>query len=372
MVVPVLIAGTLLLTWVVWRSTRLSVEAETRRLAAQHSQTLYRDLVEGSLQGLLIHADFKPLFVNPAFARMFGFTDVPEAMALPSFLDLVAEDDQDDVSMVHGMITSGRVHTWTGRVHCVNRRGESVWVEELARPIRWRGEPAAQVTLMDVTDRVAYENDLELARSLTEQQSQEVVALAEELDVALQLAEEQKAQLHKLSVSDPLTGAFNRRHFMEQAQQERARMGRQPDYRVSVLMIDLDHFKAINDTYGHAVGDEALRVFTVLCNETLRENDVFGRLGGEEFAALLPGTGLDEARLVAERLRAGTATVQIAVGDGRHIGLTASLGVAEVTDAAEPFDAVLSRADAALYRSKAEGRDRVTMAAPPDRDGPAV
>jgi diguanylate cyclase (GGDEF)-like protein/PAS domain S-box-containing protein len=362
LVVPVLLMAAGLVGWLGWRFVSMTHEAERHRAGARHTEALYRDLVEGSLQGLLIHADFKPLFVNPAFVRMFGFDGPGEAMAIPSFLDLVDETEQDDLKLVHGKVASGDVHTWTGRIRCRNRYGDTIWVEEMVRPIRWNGTPAVQVTLLDVSERVAHEGDLEMARSLTEQQAQEVVALAEELDSALQLAEEQKAELHRLSNTDPLTGVFNRRHFLERAHQEMALMTRHPTHAVSVLMMDLDHFKRINDTRGHAAGDEVLRAFTAICGETLRETDVLGRLGGEEFGVLLSGTDLDLARVAAERLRARTETLRIAAGAGEEIGLTVSIGVAKVTDPRQPFETVLSRADDALYQSKLAGRNRVTVA----------
>ncbi|MBB4314293.1 sensor domain-containing diguanylate cyclase [Roseospira marina] len=361
LVVPVLILAALMVGWLAWRYITISREAERRREDMRRSEALYRDLVDGSLQGLLIHADFKLLFVNPAFARMFGFASMSDALTVSSFLELVEPTDRADLELVHSRIAVGAIHTWTGRVHCRNRRGDSIWVEEMARPIQWNGRPAVQMTLLDVTDRVAHEDDLEMERSLTEQQAQEVVALAEELDAALQLAEEQKSQLHRLSIADPLTGAFNRRHLFDCARQELARLDRGSVRALSVIMMDLDHFKVLNDTHGHAVGDHALRAFTVASTETLRENDVFARLGGEEFAALLPGTGLDEARVVAERLRERTADLRIALPGGKQIGLTVSLGVMEVVDPTHSFDAILSRVDAALYDSKRDGRNRVTV-----------
>jgi len=360
--VPVLILATILVGWQAWRYVAITREAERQRAEALSTEALYRDLVEGSLQGLLIHTDFKPLFANAAFARMFGYTSPSEALTLPSFLDLVAEEERDDINLVHGKIAAGTIHTWTGRVHCRTLSGETIWVEEMVRQILWNSAPAVQMTLLDVTDRVAHEQNQEMERTLTEQQAQEVVALAEELDAALQLAEEQKARLQRLSITDPLTGAFNRRHFLDRAQQELVRMGRHPDHTVSVVMMDLDLFKAINDTYGHGVGDETLRAFTAASAETLRENDVFGRLGGEEFAALLPETNLAEALIVAERLRERVADLRIPTEAGKDIRITVSLGVAEISDPALPFDSVLSRADAALYESKRNGRNRVTAA----------
>jgi len=342
LVVPVLTLAAFLVGWQAWRYVSITREVERQRAESLNTAALYRDLVEGSLQGLLIHADFKPLFANAAFARMFGYNGPDEALSLPSFLNLVEEKERDTINLIHGKIAAGTIHTWTGRVRCQTLHGTSIWVEEMVRPILWNGAPAVQTTLLDVTDRVAHEQDQERERIL---------------------AEEQKARLQSLSITDPLTGAFNRRHFLDCAHQELARMGRHPDHTISVLMMDLDLFKTINDTHGHGVGDAALRAFTAACAEILRETDVFGRLGGEEFAALLPGTDLAEALIVSERLRERVADLRIPTQAGKDIRITVSLGVAEVADPALPFDSVLSRADAALYESKRDGRNRVTAAA---------
>jgi len=327
---------------------------------------LYRDVVERGLQGILIHEDFRPLFVNPAFVRLFGFGGAEEALACGTMLTLVDESARDDMGLIHRKVATGEVPEWLGRLPCRTVDGTPVWVEEMVRPVEWCGRQAVLVTFLDITDRVTHENEWDMERAQTERQAEAVVALAEELNAALKLAEEQKAQLHRLSISDPLTGAFNRRHFMEQVGAETVRMARQSNYRVSLLIMDIDHFKAINDTYGHAVGDEALRLFTRQCRDVLRENDVFGRMGGEEFAVLLPNTDVDEATVVAERLLDRTRAICVSATDDRVFGFTVSIGVAAIRDPRAPFDEALLRADTALYASKAGGRDRVTV----DTQGP--
>jgi diguanylate cyclase (GGDEF)-like protein/PAS domain S-box-containing protein len=324
-----------------------------------------QELINTIPQGLLVHRAFRPLFVNPALARMFGFDNVEQAMAHDTFLSFVGERERPLKEDEHARILSGEIPTWSGRFQFFDRDGNSLWIEEHARQIQWCDGPAVQTALIDITDRVLHEQDTEMERSVTERQAREMVALAEELDAALQLAEEHKARLHTLSISDSLTGAFNRRHFMDCANEELARQSRQRDRPVAVAMLDIDHFKAINDTYGHAAGDDALRVVTACCRTTLRTNDLFGRLGGEEFAVLLPNTDLDGAVTVAERLRVALASERITLDDGRTFGLTASFGVTVVDDPTAPIDVALNRADTALYQSKTNGRDRVTVAPPP-------
>jgi len=167
-------------------------------------------------------------------------------------------------------------------------------------------------------------------------------------------------ELTRLATTDPLTSAANRRHFLSQAEQEMERAGRY-GRQLGVVMIDIDHFKAVNDGHGHAAGDAVLVAVAAACRSLLRDVDCLGRIGGEEFALLLPETSLVGASEVAERLRQAIAATQVTVG--HHVlHVTASLGAAERRDDDAGFDALLARADAALYRAKASGRDRVELA----------
>ncbi|WP_245593366.1 sensor domain-containing diguanylate cyclase [Azospirillum halopraeferens] len=163
--------------------------------------------------------------------------------------------------------------------------------------------------------------------------------------------------LRDMASRDPLTGIYNRRSFMEMSRQALARSSRfhQP---MSVLVLDVDHFKSVNDSFGHAVGDDALRAVAGACQSILREYDILGRLGGEEFMVCLPGTTVDEARVVAERLRRYLARLGIAGPNGRfHV--TVSIGIAGVEGGCDTLDQAIHRADLALYRAKREGRNRV-------------
>ena len=164
-------------------------------------------------------------------------------------------------------------------------------------------------------------------------------------------------RIEQLAIRDELTGAYNRRFIMECLARERSRMERL-GAPFSVCVIDIDHFKAINDTLGHAAGDAVLRQLPKLAAGSLRGVDVFGRFGGEEFLLILPGTGLAGARAVAERLRAALEAARLDGLAGRGVTLTA--GVAEAAPREEPA-ALLARADRALYEGKARGRNQVAI-----------
>jgi diguanylate cyclase (GGDEF)-like protein len=167
-----------------------------------------------------------------------------------------------------------------------------------------------------------------------------------------------EVQLRLLAVSDPLTNIFNRRHFFALAEKEMARASRY-DHPMSVVLMDIDHFKRVNDTHGHLVGDQVLVALTKMCAENMRTVDIFARYGGEEFSILLPETGKISAFEVAERLRLKIAANPFEV-NGFDIPITVSLGVASTEcEVGISLDELLDRADKALYRSKNEGRDRV-------------
>lgn len=169
--------------------------------------------------------------------------------------------------------------------------------------------------------------------------------------------------LERLATTDPLTGLYNRRHFLGSLDAEWSRFQRY--YRsVSVLMLDIDHFKSVNDRYGHAVGDEAIKAVAAACNEGKRKSDLVGRLGGEEFAVLLPETSLSRAKLVAERIRKRVMAIRLNAQQVQF-GLTVSIGVAEAGVGMSGTDALMNAADNALYRAKADGRNQCVCWSPP-------
>jgi diguanylate cyclase (GGDEF)-like protein len=165
----------------------------------------------------------------------------------------------------------------------------------------------------------------------------------------------------RLARTDELTGMKNRRAFYELAQQafEQAARYERP---LSLISLDIDHFKSINDTWGHAAGDAALRAIARVMTTTSRVTDIAGRVGGEEFAILLPETTTEAAVVHAERLRRDVADIVVSY-DGVDIRLTCSMGVASRDEFTVSLDRLMARADAALYDAKAAGRNRVCEAA---------
>ncbi|MDD3353979.1 GGDEF domain-containing protein [Zoogloea sp.] len=174
----------------------------------------------------------------------------------------------------------------------------------------------------------------------------------------LMLANEQtQTAIKHLADRDALTGVFNRRAFMVHFDKA-AQLSRRRKTSLAILAVDLDHFKRINDTWGHKQGDDGLLHFVKVAQHCLRNTDLIGRIGGEEFAVILPDTPLDEAALVAERLRTGLMAAALPAGEQEVMTITASIGVTPC-GRDEPPELALQRADQAMYQAKRNGRNQV-------------
>jgi diguanylate cyclase (GGDEF)-like protein len=179
--------------------------------------------------------------------------------------------------------------------------------------------------------------------------------------ILLAMAKERTEYRHKTAaLVDPLTGVANRRSFLQDSEAQLKRQMTDPQP-TAVMLLDLDNFKSINDRFGHAVGDRVLEIFADVASRSLRRADLFGRLGGEEFAALLRETTRERALAVAEQIRADFAAASREV-QGQPVIATVSIGIVMSDDAVLDLTALLAQADHALYRAKEMGRDRVEIA----------
>ena len=175
------------------------------------------------------------------------------------------------------------------------------------------------------------------------------------ISAILMTTERLLTEMEQLAIHDPLTNALTRRHMHKLCDSELSRCKRH-GHSMALLMMDLDHFKRINDLYGHQQGDLVLVAFVGKINASLRQQDQLGRFGGEEFLALLPQTSQQEAEMVAQRICESCAqSLDLPV-------CTVSIGIATNAHAADSFDSILARADAALYQAKANGRNRIALA----------
>lgn len=218
--------------------------------------------------------------------------------------------------------------------------------------------------------------ELRFNNETMEDHASQLASLAEATDESARKVEEAKqaleremverrqleARLRQMATTDGLTGALNRSGFLALSQTELDRRA-ETDRGMALMMLDVDHFKAINDRYGHAGGDLALQHLVGALGNRIRRGDLLGRLGGEEFAVLLPGVALPEAERLAERLVAHIAASPVTYG-GRVIEMTVSIGLTMATGTDRSIERVIARADDALYRAKESGRNRVEKDVP--------
>ena len=178
---------------------------------------------------------------------------------------------------------------------------------------------------------------------------------------ALTAEADARRELQQIALTDALTGLPNRRSAMEALERSIARVKKDPARKLALAIFDIDHFKQINDRFGHPAGDEVIREVGVRALDALRKRDLVGRIGGEEFAVILPAAEIETARQLCERLRLAVAKKPVRAGDA-IIPFTVSIGAAELRKG-EDLDRLMARADAALYEAKAGGRDKVCLAA---------
>ncbi len=296
---------------------------ETLRQNEKH----YRSLVENMLGGIaycqMLYENDRPndfifLEVNPAFEQIMGMRQLA-GKKISEILPGIRESNPEWFEVLGRIDLSGHPEKFETYL------------------------PALAVWLSVAIYRTGEQNFFTICDNITERK-------------------ELQHQYEHLAQTDYLTGLANRRYFMQQAEAELLRVFRYGGT-LSLLMLDLDHFKKINDSYGHMAGDVVLQKFSSVCQAILRDVDVIGRLGGEEFAILLPETGEKEAVEVAERLRMQIANTRVPLEKGLAIEFTVSIGVSFLNELNNNLEALLDKADKALYKAKAAGRDRVCIQA---------
>ncbi len=287
-------------------------EEKYRRIFETSIQGIYRSTPEGRFQEL-----------NPAMAAIFGY-DSAEAM-VRQVRDIgsdIFHSMQQRRTFVQTLQREGMVKDHLLQLR--RRDGVSIWVEVCARGIFNASGNLVEMEglVADVTEKMRMLGELE-----------------------------------KLARCDELTGLWNRRYFLELGQREmvRAQRERTP---LALVYFDADDFKAINDTHGHEAGDRVLRHITALGRELMRELDIFGRMGGEEFAVLLPGAAAAGGVRVAEKMRERFAECALSLPSG-CIRCTASFGVAVCETGSDSLDGLLQAADTAMYAAKRGGKNRV-------------
>jgi len=349
------------------------------------------DLVDFGI--VLLNRELRARFVNRRHAEMWSlpeallaigpsFREMLEHVAARSWFDVRDDElpdylDQREAAVRAGSIPPTPIDLRDGRrllfrcIACPD--GGRILTFNDISPVRQELEQQREA--QHQAERTGAE--LRFNNETLESQAAYLASLAEAADENAQKAEAARVQLEheiaerrklelqlrEMATTDPLTGTLNRAHFMNLGERERARV-QALGQGLALLMIDIDHFKSVNDRYGHPAGDRALRHMVETLRPRLRRIDLLGRLGGEEFAVLLPAIPHDAAIKVAERLRAGIEQTPMPHPDG-GIGLTVSIGLALAQISDRTFEQIIARADAALYRAKTAGRNRVERDQPP-------
>lgn len=316
--------------------------------------------------------------LHPPFGR--DRKDLPHS--LDAFLDWFCGEDRTTVhTLFRTLQEEGRPFTFEARLQHPDATARMTEITAAAE-IGTEGQIIGIFGVVrDITEEHQLKAELEdlwasseHERAQLEHQAAELVNTIEEREETrqqlleeVQRRKELEEKLRHLASTDPLTNISNRRHFLDVAKREVARALRY-NHSLSVVCWDIDHFKKINDTYGHAAGDDAIRAISNAgVDQCRQENDLLGRMGGEEFAFLLPETNLKSAHILAERLRAAIEMTGIPI-DGKKKYLTCSFGVAERLPEETDITETLKRADQALYRAKEAGRNRVEL----DQQEPAI
>jgi diguanylate cyclase (GGDEF)-like protein len=366
-------------------------------LSSEPAEAILGDLAEAldlvDVGIVLLNRELRARFTNRRFAEMWA--GPPELLATgPGFRSLLEHTaaillfpvpvselptylDQREAAVREGAVPPTQIDLLDGRrllfrcVPCADCGRILTWAD--ITPVK--EEQDLHRLARDAAERLNVEQRYN-AETL-ESQAAYLASLAETADESARRAEQAnrqleheiaerrqlEAQLRRMATIDGLTGTLNRARFLALGQRALA-CARPVDRGLAVLMLDIDHFKLINDRYGHLVGDEALQHFVAQLRAGVRGVDLLGRLGGEEFAIILPAIPTEAALQVAERLRARVAATPLVHGD-HAIGITVSIGLAMARDTDRTIEQVLGRADAGLYAAKDAGRNRVVSADTP-------
>ncbi|SFN23300.1 PAS domain S-box-containing protein/diguanylate cyclase (GGDEF) domain-containing protein [Formivibrio citricus] len=298
--------------------------------------------------------DFNILYINESDEKLRGFPreqvvgQPASTLFTPEYAEYYVALGNERMRQENEGIITG---TYTYQAQQIRADGTSIWVEVVSTP--QRNEQGEIVFFTGVTRDISERKKAE----------QTLKATNAKLSEQLQQIRELQAALQEQAIRDPLTGLFNRRYFDEAVEMELARAQRE-GYPVTFALLDLDHFKQINDTYGHQAGDEALKNMARILRESSRGSDIACRFGGEEFLLLLPNLGLEAAHNRAEAWRQRLANTEIHFGQFSFF-ITASIGLAAYPQHGRRADDLVRQADEALYRAKSSGRNQVIIAAYP-------
>lgn len=301
----------------------ITLRYETQQ-ALINAEERYRFLIEQMPLSVAIIQDGLIRYLNPKSEVLVGYKLVE--CIHQSFFPMVYEADRSRAIEMHQAFSRGEVLPNNFEVRLVSKAGQVIDCRLHVNTIQWAGENAALAVFEDVTAEKAMD-----------------------------------AELHRLASIDPLTALASPVHFNEHMKQALSQIKRDESRQIALLVLDLDHFTAINNALGQLAGDAILRLFSALLCEQLRHADFAGRIGGEKFAVLLGETDQAAAAIFAERLRLKVAATSVSIGEQR-VSITVSIGIAAINGTDDTVEQVLQRAEQALFRAKSSGRNSIEIA----------
>ncbi|MEZ9600876.1 diguanylate cyclase [Vibrio sp. 10N.286.46.A8] len=290
--------------------------------AVREQDKMYHDMIMQSGQGILVHRDFKPLMVNQSWVKLQGGSSIEQVLALDSILDLVPQQNSDGIYKHYQAIVSGELSGTSTVVENIGFDGVHRFFNIYDNAITWKGQRAVQVVLEDVTQKVMLEKQL----------------------------------VHQANY-DEMTDLLNRRAIYEWLREHMF----SKNYLVCMLL-DIDDFKSINDTYGHMVGDEVICALAGITKRNAEKvGGVAGRWGGEEFIIFIPNASLETALEVSEEIRQQFNQVEFKVGEQIRFNSSVSIGISDsrACEDGVTIDALVNLTDQSLYRAKANGKNCV-------------
>jgi diguanylate cyclase (GGDEF)-like protein/PAS domain S-box-containing protein len=288
------------------------------------AEAQHRNLIEHLPLNIAIVQNSLIRYINPKCEAVTGYS-LAECTN-QAFLPMIFEADRARAIEMYQAYSRGEVLPADFEVRLIGKAGQVIDCRLHVSAMQWDGKRAALAVFEDISAQKAID-----------------------------------AELHRLASIDPLTALASPAHFIEQMTRALSRLRRDENRQVAVLVLDLDHFAAINKALGQLAGDAILRLFSALLCEQLRNLDFAGRIGGEKFAILLEETDLPAAAIFAERLRLKTETTSVSIGEQR-VSITVSIGIAAMNDADDTVDQVMQRAELALLRAKSGGRNSIQTA----------
>lgn len=280
----------------------------------------YKDLIWNSLQGILVHRDFKPLMVNPAFVDLIKAKSVAEVMALNSFMCIIPEYNHENARNIYQKLISKEIRSTNEIVENICFDGQTRYFQLFESVIDWGGLPAIQTSIIDVTEKYHLERQIEYQAS-----------------------------------HDDLTGLFNRRAITEKLNQKIINNDTCSEI---CLLIDIDDFKWINDQFGHASGDEVIVRFANLCKKTVGESGIVGRWGGEEFIIFLSNHSLQQAKTIATTILK-KCELEIYQFSGHNYIVTVSIGISQCEATSCNIESLIQTADKNMYQAKQQGKNQI-------------